>query len=56
MRFALVLAVLAAASCKDVEDTPFEQVPLDGDFDVDVSAPVHVMRDQYGIAHITRRR
>ena len=52
MRFALGLAValVGTAGCKDVEDSPFEAVPLDGDFDVDVKAPVHVMRDEYGIA------
>jgi len=54
MRFALGLAValVGTAGCKDVEDSPFAAVPLDGDFDVDVRAPVHVMRDEYGIAHI----
>lgn len=43
---------LVGSACKDVEDSPFAAVPLDGDFDVDVSAPVHVMRDEFGIAHI----
>lgn len=55
MRFVLVLAAcftVGAAACKDVEDSPFDGVPLDGDFEVGVSAPVHVLRDKYGIAHI----
>lgn len=53
MRFALgLVVVLWASACKDTEDSPFGSVPLDGDFDVDVSAPVHVLRDRYGIAHI----
>ncbi len=54
MRFVVVVAVAlsAIAACKDVEDSPFDSVPLDGDFDVNVSAPVHVLRDKYGIAHI----
>lgn len=54
MRFVLgfAVALLVGTACKDVEDSPFGAVPLDGDFDVDVTAPVHVMRDKYGIAHI----
>jgi penicillin amidase len=57
MRPAVVVVVslglaISFAGCKDVEDSPFGAVPLDGDFDLDVSAPVHVLRDEFGIAHI----
>ncbi|HEU4734896.1 MAG TPA: penicillin acylase family protein [Kofleriaceae bacterium] len=34
---------------------PFEGLPLDGDFQVGLGAPVQVARDRYGIAHISAR-
>ena len=41
------------AACADPLSGPFDALPVDGDFTAQVSAPVHVARDQYGIAHIS---
>jgi penicillin amidase len=49
-----LVAVGALAACADGGPTgPFDALPLDGDFVVDVGAPVHVARDRYGVAHIS---
>ena len=50
------LAVLLIAACGDnlPAPSPFSKLPLSGDFpEPTLKAPVHVARDQYGIAHIT---
>src|SRR5689334_12694402 len=54
MRWPAVFAVLAVlAGCgENAASAPFDGLPLDGDFTVQVDAPVHVARDRYGIAHI----
>jgi len=41
------------AACADPLSGPFDGLPVDGDFTAQVSAPVHVARDRYGIAHIS---
>ncbi|HEX4420364.1 MAG TPA: penicillin acylase family protein [Kofleriaceae bacterium] len=54
MRWPGVFALVAVALAGCVDDTsgPFDGLPLDGEFTVGVTAPVHVARDRYGIAHI----
>lgn len=54
---ALLLAIaLASAGCgSDKIVGPFDDLPLDGDFQLPAAGlvkPVHVARDRYGIAHI----
>jgi acyl-homoserine lactone acylase PvdQ len=54
MRWPAVFTVLAVAGCDGgVASGPFDALPLDGNFDIGLGAPVHVARDRYGIAHIT---
>jgi penicillin G amidase len=52
MRWLGLIAFVAACG-SSTEDGPFVQLPLDGDFDVDVDRPVHVARDRFGVAHIS---
>jgi len=53
MRWPCVLAVVGLTGCGDGGTSgPFDGMPLDGVFSVAVSAPVHVARDRYGVAHI----
>lgn len=53
MRWPAVFAVLALAGCGGGDASgPFDGLPLDGEFQVGVDAPVHVARDRHGIAHI----
>jgi penicillin G amidase len=47
---ALVTAILTA--CGGSDDGPFDKLTLDGSFSVGLEAPVHVARDEYGVAHI----
>ncbi len=53
----LAAIALASAGCGDSKIVgPFDDLPLDGDFKLPADAglikPVHVARDQFGIAHI----
>ncbi len=53
----VVIALLLAAACGDnispSTKGPFDSLPQNGDFTgAGLSAPVHVARDKYGIAHI----
>jgi len=41
------------AACGDPLSGPFDGLPVDVDLTAPVSAPVHVARDRYGIAHIS---
>src|SRR5678809_857869 len=52
--FLVSLTVLAACGGDDgVGPGPFDSLPVTGDFTADgLDGPVHVARDQYGIAHI----
>jgi penicillin G amidase len=54
MRWPSVFVALGAlAACSDDPTSgPFDGLPLDGDFAVGVTAPVHVARDRDGVAHI----
>ncbi|MBA3460133.1 MAG: penicillin acylase family protein [Deltaproteobacteria bacterium] len=56
MRRALIAIVLLTAACGDDSAVgPFDKLPLDGDFilpEAGLTRPVHVARDQYGVAHI----
>lgn len=54
MRGARALFLFFLVSCGDNTTSrgPFDELPLDGTFTVGVSAPVHVARDKYGVAHI----
>ncbi|HEY0193342.1 MAG TPA: penicillin acylase family protein [Kofleriaceae bacterium] len=57
MRWPVVLGVVAAGigglpACDTSGAGPFGGLPLDGDFAVDVTRPVHVARDRDGTAHI----
>ncbi len=54
-RFAFFLG-LALCACGDNNKSsgPFDDLPLDGEFhDPALTAPVHVARDKYGVAHIS---
>jgi len=47
------VAVAGFAACGDGLATgPFDGLPIDGNFAAEVTAPVHVARDRYGVAHI----
>ena len=52
MRKVILVALALAGACDDSLPGPYDQLPLDGDFVVGVGAPVHVVRDRYGVAHI----
>src|SRR4051812_48797271 len=53
MRCAGMLVALLVTACgEDLASGPFDGLPLDGVFDVDVGAPVHMARDRQGVAHI----
>lgn len=53
----LFLACATLVACGDNSSPrgPFNGLPLDETFTVGVSAPVHVARDRYGVAHISAR-
>lgn len=56
MRRALLAFVVVAGCGDDSLVGPFDNLPLDGDFVLPESGlvdPVHVARDQYGVAHIS---
>lgn len=56
MRRALLALVVVAGCGEDTLVGPFDNLPLDGDFlvtDWGLVDPVHVARDQYGVAHIS---
>jgi penicillin amidase len=48
----LALSITILAACGGSDDGPFDKLTLDGQFTVGLAAPVHVARDQYGVAHI----
>lgn len=55
VRLRLVSLLALASACGGEVDGPFDKLPLDGDFKVDLEARVQVARDVYGVAHIHGR-
>ncbi|HEX7097261.1 MAG TPA: penicillin acylase family protein, partial [Acidimicrobiales bacterium] len=51
----LACAMLVACGDNAKPKGPFDELPLDETFTVGVAEPVHVARDQYGVAHISAR-
>ena len=48
----LALSIAFLMACGGSDDGPFDKLTLDGQFTVGLADPVHVARDQYGLAHI----
>jgi penicillin G amidase len=56
--FTSLVTLVALVACGDNTGGvrgPFDELPLDGRFDVGLDAPVHVARDRFGVAHIHAR-
>ena len=53
-RRAIAILVLTACGDNASDNGPFDGLPIEGDFtEAALTAPVHVARDKYGVAHIS---